>query len=200
MGEAEHEDVLHRVLAQVVIEPVDVVFAVVLVHEGVERFRAREILAERLFEDEPRPAGRAVQTGFGEALDRRRKGRKRQSEVERAIARKIELALERFDALPKSFVFRLPALAERLEEERFLRPGLGFGLVDAVFGERAGGGLSEFIVGELRAGRAEDRMPLVRLGILIHVVERGEELAIGEIAGGAEDHEEVSRCFSTLTD
>ena len=56
VGEAEDEDVLHRVLAEVVVDAVELVLAPVLVQRVVERHRGGQVVAERLLDDEPAEA------------------------------------------------------------------------------------------------------------------------------------------------
>ena len=60
VGEAEHQDVLHRLLAEVVIDAIGLIFAQHLVHVLVERARALEIAAERLLDDDARERRRAA--------------------------------------------------------------------------------------------------------------------------------------------
>ena len=53
VGEAEREDVLRRLLAQEMIDAEDLVLVEDLVQLGVQRHRACQIGAERLFHDDP---------------------------------------------------------------------------------------------------------------------------------------------------
>ena len=54
VGKPEVEQVLHRLLAEEVIDAVDGVFVEHLVQRAVDRLRARQVPAERLFDDDPR--------------------------------------------------------------------------------------------------------------------------------------------------
>ncbi len=56
VGEAEDEDVLHRLLAQVVVDAEDLVFVEDLVHIVVQRARRIQVVAEGLLDDRPHPA------------------------------------------------------------------------------------------------------------------------------------------------
>jgi hypothetical protein len=61
VGEAQRQDVLDRLLAQVVVDPVDLLL---LEHAGDQRVQAAggvEVVAERLLDDDARPA--ALETG-----------------------------------------------------------------------------------------------------------------------------------------
>ncbi len=55
VGEAQHQHVLHRLLAEVVIDAVDLMLGEQAEHELVERQRALEAAAERLLDDDARP-------------------------------------------------------------------------------------------------------------------------------------------------
>ena len=72
VGEAENEDVLHRVLAEIMIDAIDLVLAEHVAEKLIERPRGSEIVAERLFDDEAPPTvgrGLAVHAGRAELLD-----------------------------------------------------------------------------------------------------------------------------------
>ena len=56
VAEAQSEQVLHRLLAEIVIDPVDLLLVERSVDETVERPRTLEIVAERLLEHDPPPA------------------------------------------------------------------------------------------------------------------------------------------------
>ncbi len=57
VGEAEVEQVLHRLLAQEVVDAINRVLGKRLVQGGVEGLRRREVAAERLLHDQSRPRG-----------------------------------------------------------------------------------------------------------------------------------------------
>ncbi len=68
VGEAEDEDVLHRLLAQVVIDPVDLLLAQVAAELPVEGARRLQVVPEGLLHHHPSPGGPvfAGQTGSAE--------------------------------------------------------------------------------------------------------------------------------------
>ena len=81
--EPEHEDVLHRLLAEEVVDAEDLVFAPALVQLLVERERGREIGAERLLDHQPAPAvGLVGEPGLRDGLGRVGEHAGRQREVE----------------------------------------------------------------------------------------------------------------------
>ena len=53
--EAEAQQVLHRLLAEIVIDPVELVFPDRSVQRGVEGARARQIVTEGLLDHDPPP-------------------------------------------------------------------------------------------------------------------------------------------------
>ncbi|MNM64579.1 hypothetical protein D3C81_759840 [compost metagenome] len=70
VGEAADEDVLHRLLAQVVIDTVDLLFAHDLEQAGVERLGAGQVRAEGFFHHHPAKACAFIeQPGCAQALD-----------------------------------------------------------------------------------------------------------------------------------
>ena len=81
--EPEHEDVLHRLLAEEVVDAEDLVLAPVLVQLLVERERAVEVGAERLLDHEPPVAVALVgEPRLGDGLRRVGEHSRRQREVE----------------------------------------------------------------------------------------------------------------------
>ena len=68
VAEAKGEDVLRRLLAEEMVDTEDLVLGEHLVQRVVERNRALHVGAERLFHDDPRPAG---ELGLAQHLDRR---------------------------------------------------------------------------------------------------------------------------------
>jgi hypothetical protein len=101
VAEAEDEDVLRRLLAEVVIDAERLPLAEDLRDLLVQRLGRLEVPAERLLDDEPRP-GAAVH-GIHEArvtqvLHHGRDRRRRHREIEKPVARSIALLLQRLEA------------------------------------------------------------------------------------------------------
>ncbi len=192
VGEAERQHVLDGLLAEVVVDAEDLGLVEHVQHAAVELGGLGEGGAERLLDDHPHlGAGAAVEALRAERLDDHRE--------ELGRGREVEGAVERFAR----------ALVEAVEHERELA-------VDAVVVERAGHVLDVreqsrehvLVGGAAREGadrllalgavvvalllfardphevKALGQRPLVR-----EVVERGQQLAPREVAGGAEDHE-----------
>jgi len=101
IGEAEHQHVLHRALAEVVIDAVDLLLAEVALQMLVQNLGALQVVAERLLHHQPRPAvGRAVQPAGGKpvhglTIERRRNGQvEQQVGGELVVAEPLRQALE----------------------------------------------------------------------------------------------------------
>ncbi len=82
IGKTEGEDVLRRLLAEEVIDAEDLVLSEHLVQRVVERNRAFEIGAERLFHDDARSAR---ELGLAQHFDRRLGGARRHTQVVDAL-------------------------------------------------------------------------------------------------------------------
>ena len=105
VGKTQHHDVLHRLLAEIVIDAEDLVFLENAKELVIERKGAGEIGAKRLFDDDapPRTLTRSInaavfpgKTGFAEMTANRRESGRWRGEVKQAIASGRPLG---FDAL-----------------------------------------------------------------------------------------------------
>ena len=104
--EAENEQILNGLFAEVVVDAIDLRLVEVLVDELVQRLGRLQIATERLLDDEARPVFRAVagaggaagRARFAESLDGRRKDVRRQRQVEDAVGRLAAVLLELRDA------------------------------------------------------------------------------------------------------
>ena len=123
IAETEGEDVLRRLLAEEMVDAEDLVFGEHLVQRVVERDRALEIGAERLFHDDPRSAG---ELGLAQHFDRRQGGVRRHAQV-----------MDTLDLLAKGLLRLLDRLLESsgasrdrhvVEQRLERRPGLLLGL------------------------------------------------------------------------
>ena len=110
VGEAQHQDVLDRFLAEEVIDPVDLVFGQHLEDLRVEGLGRGKVVPERLFDDHPPPCFVRLsgETGAAELLDDRAKEPVGDCQIEQHIGRAV----------------LLPALLG----QQLLEPAKGFGL------------------------------------------------------------------------
>ena len=114
VGEAQHQDVLDGLLAEIVIDPVDLVLVDDLQQFAVQRLRRGQVGAERLFDHQPPPAAVLLQhAGAAELAGDRQEGVGRRRQIEQAVA--------------AGFARRLQAVepvAQLVERGRVLRIGL----------------------------------------------------------------------------
>ena len=176
------------------IDAVDLPLVEHLGNRVVDHPGAGQVAADRLLDDQPRKrplAGRSDEFRFREVLDRRDEHRWRHGEVVDAIAGKPALVLD--DVEPRSKRRERLRIVERRgdEVERVgERPPHGFvrrpprEMRDAILREVAIG-----LVGHVAATDADHREARRQQAVDVQVVERGQELAVREIAAAAEDHQ-----------
>ena len=132
VGEPEHQDVLDGLLAEIVIDAVDLALVEHLRDRVVDRARAVQVAADRLLDDEPReradpPA--VDEPRAGQLLHRRREQRRRHRQVVDPVAGQTALVL---DDVEPGAERRKPLLVvdRRVDEEQRLRERLPRRLVD----------------------------------------------------------------------
>ena len=89
VGEPQRQQVLDRLLAEVVVDAEDVLRGEDRVDERVELLRRLEVVAERLLDDDPAPAtgsGVVGHPGALHLLEHDRERRRRDGQVERGVA------------------------------------------------------------------------------------------------------------------
>ena len=91
VGEAQHHDVLHRFLAEEMIDPVDLMLLQRLENLGVQRFGRRQIVAEGFFDHDAAPLAVVFrhQARSAETSDRFGKETIRDGEVKEVVARGV---------------------------------------------------------------------------------------------------------------
>ena len=178
--EPEHEDVLHRLLAEEVVDAEDLVFAPAPVQLLVERERGREIGAERLLDHQPAPTVRLVgEPGLGDGLGRVGEHARRQREVEDRGT--VEHVLEHAQRCDRQVAaVELDAFDEPVE---VLGVVLGAGKV-----ERGAQVLVELIVGPVLARVTDDPQILEPFAVLERQ-QRGEQQPGREVSRRTEDDE-----------
>ena len=185
VGEAEGEDVLCRLLAQEVVDAEDLLFVERLVHVGVELSSAGEIGTERLLHDDPRPIGEAR---LGERADDGTRRRGRHAQVVQPPRLATELALGLGHGGRESGSTAAATDVAKLAFER--RPLLlGHGAAGELVAGDAGE-LAEAFVVEIVERGAHD--PAVGYKTSSRQVQQaGQQLAPGQVAIGAEQHDDV---------
>ena len=107
VAEAEDEDVADGLLAQVVVDAIDLRLVEDPQHVTVQGARAGEVVAERLLDDDARPATAAllaVEADLAEVLDDARVGRGRRGQVEEPVAARAALGVDAVEAVDERAV------------------------------------------------------------------------------------------------
>ena len=179
VGEAKVQKVLHRFLAEVVVDAEDRGFREHLVERRIERARAREVAAEGLLDDDPRVPRAA---GARESVDDRREHAGRDREV---VERTAGAAERRAD----------PGVGRRirvvtldvLQEIQQLRE---CGRIDAaVLLEAVARALAQLLEVPAGARNADHRNR--ELAATDKRLQRGKDLLMGEITGRTKEHERI---------
>jgi len=153
VAEAQRQQVLHALLAEVVVDPEHAGLVEHAGHAVVDRDRALEVVADRLFQQHARALGAEAHRAEGFA------GRRVEARGGGQVVDDVAVAQ------------RQDALAER-----------------AHAGFRDQG--AEACVVERAARGAEDAQPLRQQAVALQAVQRGQQHALREVAGGAEDHQQ----------
>ena len=189
IGETEHQEILHCLLAQVVIDPVDALLCKMPVQAGIQAQGAGEVLAEGLFDHDAVATGRGGQSGGAETLHHGGEIGWRHRQVEHPVG--AVATRGRTDVLAQPVVVGtvMEIAAEVIEAvgeaREHTRVRTAFEIAVQHFGE-PGAPLCITPVAPRERDQAQVRL---QLSCRIQTVERGQQLAAGEIAGGPEDHE-----------
>ena len=147
---------------------------------GVERLRRGKVAAEGLFDHQPRALGKP---GLVQPLDHGGEHRGRDGEVEERVFGGAERGFEPRETPGLAVVARDVAqpVGEPVEGGTVDLAQMGFYPVAGAGGELVGAPIVE--------RDADDRA--LEVAARLHPVERGKDHLVGEIAGGAEDHQRV---------
>ncbi len=187
--EPQREDVVDRLLSQEVVDPEDLGLVEARADGLVERAGGREVAAERLLADD---LGVLVQAARPEHLDHRGEGRRGHGEVVQEVGVAADLALRGFDRLhePRGVV-RLgdPEREHRLEAV----PVAPLGLEAPELGDGAARVGPERVRRhrELLGRGSHDPAPDWQEPGHAEVEQSWDQLALGEVAGGAEQDDDV---------
>ncbi len=171
------------------IDPVNLVLGPPLVECLVERLRRLEVPPEWFLDHQSRIALPFSQAHGGKALRGRPEYRRRERQIEHAVAGKVVLLLDRLDRCLQRFVVRSLAVAdwmvgEKLPGPRFRRGGLHSGLHQRLNSHRA-----EAVVVLVGACHANHVHPGRGVGG-VEVLQRRQDHALGEVSGASEKHED----------
>ena len=188
--EPEGQDVLHGLLAQVVVDPIDLRLVEHRVDVRVQLLRAHEVAPERLLEHDLR-AG--VQSGLSDPAHDLRVGGRGGGRVEEPPAPRAEPRVDLLEVLDE--VIHGPLVVELTRQVRQVPgevvPDLALGSVRRELHDVVVGVLAELLVRPYGPRVAGDREPLRQQPAQEQVVERRQQLASREITRSPEDHDRL---------
>ncbi len=190
IGETQRHQVLHGLFAEVVIDAKDIVFPKVPSDLVVDLAGRIEILPDRLLEHDARvfanDAG-AGQVGGGRSEQRRQRGQVKHADVFRLF---IQQGHQAGPTLFGSYVLLVMVQACR---EAFPDPLVEIAFRQ-VFPQRRCDQFDECLSLEVLARRRDNAASFAQLPVRIAVEQRGQQLALREIAGPAENDEIEGLC------
>ncbi len=192
VGEPERQDVLHRLLAEVVVDAEHALAREDIGDDTVQLLRRREIVPERLLDDHPAPAlvcrGESVLAELG---DHDGKERRRDGQVEGVVAVRallfVELLHRLGQTLPGSVVVELARdetdAGRQLGPDR-LAPGRACAVLGGLLDQ-----VGELLVAEVLAREPDQGKTRGQQSAVGQVVDGRDELLAGEVTGDAEQDE-----------
>src|SRR6266511_1655134 len=178
------------VFAQIMVDPEDLGLVEYLMESPVELLCALQVTAERFLYDD---LGIPVQVALSEPLDDQWIGRGRRGAVVEPAAVRPFVPIDLFEVLSKMVHGHLAVeLSRDVGEARLeLGPLLPRQLASTELLDRGARALLEFLVLHLAPGVPDDGEPLREEPFHEEVIEGGEQLAFGEVAGRAEDDDRL---------
>ena len=198
VGETEDEDVLHGLLAEVMVNAEDLPLGEGALQKAVQLARARQVMAERLLDDQPRPGRsvlvRARQARLAKPFRDRTEEVRLRGEVKDIIAGDAVSLRHPLEAFAERLIvlrlMELPAMVGQSRREprpevlRLVRRFLARERFDALAHRLGETGVC------LRPAREPDHGELFRLKPLPEkAVDRRDQLPLRQVAGGAENHQ-----------
>ncbi len=207
VGKAQDQDVLHGLFGEVVVDPVDALFAEGAGHQLVQLPGGLQVGAERLLDQDPAlPVVRASRQPDGvEVPDDGREDSRWRGAVVEPVPR-LTLFVELLEAAAQADVAGLVPQVERLVEHR-LEEAAQHSLVDRLAPRpvpyRVFRQCPEVVRAQLFLGGAEHGEAFGQHVVVGQVVQGWQQLPPGEVSGGSEDDQEnglhrpeVNRCRS----
>ena len=190
---AQHQNVLGCFFPEKMIDPIGLFFCERIADDAIEFARGRKIGSERFFDDNPRPApfARFVQTCrlqvFQDRFELIRRGR----EIKKTIAACPPLLVDLVQTLRQTFVaglvFKFALVIKNGLRESF--PDFVAHRLPGEFSCRVLELASKFVIAFFATRKANDRDRGRQLAVGREIVESGDELAMSEVAGRAENHD-----------
>ena len=194
VAEAEGQDVLDGFLAQVMIDAVDLGFVEDFVQAVAEFARTGEVVSEGLLDDQAPPAASLPQARGADTVRDRRILAGLRGEIEEHVAAGVALVFDLPELFGQVLVeARIADIAGHIvEPSREGCPDVVVELVSSLNCSTASRIFSrKCIVGKRGARDADDGESRGQPAVVGEAIERGQQFALGEVAIGAEDHDDA---------
>ena len=180
---AQGHQVLHRLFAQIVVDPVDLRFIEGLSHGGVDFLARRQVVPERLLQNQAVLG--TIEPDFGEESRYRPEQRRRGRQIDHTdpVRVLVELVLERAVAINGEGVVRHVG---KSAQKAFQGVGIEVLFRDKL-AQRRFDLRDEFRVAELGACDADNPRLIGQLAVELPVEQGGKQLAFGQVAGATND-------------
>ena len=194
VGEAQHQDVLDRLLAEVVIDPVDLVLVEDFQQCAVQGLGRGEVGAERLFDHQPPPraVGLLQQTGAAELAADRRECIRRRCQIEQPVAAGLRVLASSSSSCTRIASNEAGSFGSASMLVTHSQQALGDRIVHRAGGELAQAlhqAVAQFVVRHALAGDADHAEFVGQQVGRLEVIERRDHQPVRQVAGYAEDHE-----------
>ena len=196
VSETERQDVLDGLLAQVVIDAIDVLLVENFLEFRVQRSGGRQIVTKRLLDHDATPAPTALKFGVTDPLDRGFVVARLRRQIEENIVLRVSRLLRLLrGGLRASCMY--PGRADRLRSREILAEIGPETFIDGrVFKELVQPFLhlfAEVIVGHSGSRVADDGKAGREAALVGEPVQSGNQFALGQVAIGAEDYDGAGR-------
>ena len=192
VGKAQCDQVLNRLLAEVVVDPEHLGLVEHAQHLPIQRAGRLEVVPERLFDHDPRMRVlQAVQSRCLELAGDRGEESRRRRKVENAIELARRLIVE---LVERARELRVDGVV--VERSRYVADvcdqaveHIGIGLAPRESHDRFARHLAKVLVRVICSRDADEPEAFGQRTVVREVVERRQQLAMGQVAGPAEHHE-----------
>ena len=193
VGEAQHQDVLHRLLAEIVVDAEDLVLLGTGLHHLVEGLGAGVVGAEGLLDHHPAALAVGQQAGGGEGAAAAAVEGRRHREIEGAVAAGGALAVEVVEPFAQAHDRGRIGEVGRLVVERRSEAFPGLGIAGDGGGHRFGHAAAELLIAPGAAGAAQHGEFTGQPPLAVELEQGGHQFAVGEVTAGPEDHDALGR-------
>src|SRR6266496_2210231 len=203
VGKTKHKQVLHGLLAEVMVDTIDLILLKDRGQFFVEDAGALEIMTERLFDNDPGPTVfRFCERGGAELLDDWNKELRRSCQIEDAIVLSLTLGFDRSQfGLQSCIGICVAKIARDVGNSR--GETLPRWFVDlrllAEFGKSLSHAVAEFLIAHLLSSGANNCELRWYQSLLRHAKECGDKFAFRKVTSSAKNNDDAWRCHALQT-